>query len=58
MNKKDYVEQMKKLGFNPDCKLYHHYEDMMSQKSARLVTLRDAKELLEGTQSFKKDLLL
>lgn len=57
MSKKDYENRMAELGFNPDCRLFHHYEDMMTQKSARLVTLRDAEELVNGTQIFDKNLL-
>lgn len=57
MSKKDYEKRMAELGFNPDCRLYHHYEDMMTQKSARLVTLRDAEELVKGIQIFDNKLL-
>lgn len=57
MNKKEYETKMIELGFNPDCRLYHHYEDMMTQKSARLVTLRDVEELVKGIQIFDNKLL-
>lgn len=57
MTKKEYVTEMEKLGFNPDCRLYHHYEDMYPQKGAREFTLYDAREFAEGKQRFKEELL-
>ena len=57
MGKKEYEMKMKEMGFNPACRLYYHYEDMMTQKSARICTLRDAEELVKGIQYFNSDLL-
>jgi hypothetical protein len=57
MTKKEYNKKMTAYGYNPDCRLYHHYEDMMTQKSARLCVIRDVEDLKNKVQHFSEDLL-